>query len=52
MIHGIPADRAALLRNPTIEGAMKFWNRQLLGNPVEQETALAGLYKARLQWKG
>jgi hypothetical protein len=52
LIHGIPEDRAQLLRNPTLEGAMKLWNYQLLGPPVEPETALAGLHKARLKWAG
>jgi hypothetical protein len=52
LIHGIPEDRAQLLRNPTLEGAMKLWNYDLLGPPAEPETALAGLHKARLKWKG
>ena len=42
----------ALLKNPTIESAMEFWPAHLLGPPLSHNTALAGIHKARLAWKG
>lgn len=46
----ISKEQEALLRNPTIEGAMKLWPYHLLGAPLNDTVALAGLHKARLVW--
>ena len=48
----ISPEREALLRNPTLEGALKFWNYKMLGEPANEFVPLAGVHKARLAWSG
>lgn len=45
-------EKIALLKNPTTEGALKFWNYDLLGKPMDDTVALAGVHRARLKWDG
>lgn len=49
--HGLSDEQIALLKNPTMEGAMKLWNYALLGKPLG-DAPLAGVHKARLKWPG
>lgn len=44
--------RDAVMRNPTNEGALRFWNYELLGPTARPDAPLAGVHKARLQWTG
>ena len=52
MPYKLSEEQLDALRNPTREKAMKFWNYDLLGEPVTPDTPLAGLHKARMFWKG
>jgi hypothetical protein len=50
--YGLTDERVALLKNPTVEGAMKFWNFALMGKPASEDAILAGVHKARIMWPG
>lgn len=41
-------ERIALMKNPTLEGALKFWDYKRLGEPVKPNVPLAGIHKARI----
>ena len=45
-------EKEAILRNPTAEGAIKFWPWHILGDPIRPDAPLAGLHKARVAWPG
>ncbi len=49
--HASP-EHIAVLRNPTLLGAMKLWDFSRLGLPENDTVPLAGVHKARLQWSG
>lgn len=51
-LYGLSPEKAALLRNPTIEGALKFWPFPAIGEPHRDNAPLAGLHKARIMWPG
>lgn len=51
VVHDLVRERDEIFRNPTVEGGMKFWNYELLGEPISDNTVLAGIHKARLFWK-
>lgn len=46
------AERNAVFRNPTLELATAFWERQGLPTPSDKKVPLASVHKARLQWLG
>ena len=48
---GLSPEQITLLKNPTMEGALKFWNYEILGKPIGL-APLAGVHKARLKWPG
>ena len=50
--YGLSDEKVAVLRNPTEEGAMKFWDYALLGEPIDATVPLAGVHRARLKWGG
>jgi len=45
-------EKRQILRNPTPENAMKLWDYALLGKPLSDTVAMAGLHKARVLWRG
>lgn len=51
-LYGLSPEKAALLDNPTTEGAMKFWSYDLLGEPAAPDAPMAGLHRARVMWPG
>lgn len=48
---GLSPKQIALLKNPTLEGALEFWPAAL-GKPISPDAPLAGIHKARLVWPG
>lgn len=49
---GLSDEKVALLRNPTYEAALRFWDYAKLGKPSSAEAVLAGVHKARIVWPG
>lgn len=47
--YGVSPETVAVLLNPTLEGAMQFWDRGIHGDPIG-DAPLAGIHKARLKW--
>ena len=45
-------EREAVLRNPTVEGAIRYFWQEHLGDPrkLHPDTILAGVHKARVWW--
>ena len=44
------AERDELFRNPTMETATAYWEKQKFPTPVDPSVPLATVHKGRLQW--
>lgn len=44
------AERNEVMRNPTLENALAYWNKRGFPPPVSPDTPLATVHKARLHW--
>lgn len=50
--YGLDEVRANLMRKPSVEVAMRFWDFKRMGKPVSEDAVLAGVHKARVVWPG
>lgn len=50
--YGLGEVQANLLRNPTVEVAMRFWDFRKNGRPKTPDSVLVGIHQARVVWPG